>query len=94
MKSHELNSKSADTFRELVRNYIKMFGRDGRINYWMREDRAMFAHLSSHHRMGYSTLQIMFIRRQIRQLTVCQLENATDRPIVAFTSLSCVHGLR
>jgi len=36
-KSHELLNKWEDMSREFVTNFVELFGRDGRINSWLRE---------------------------------------------------------
>ena len=36
-KSHELLTKWEEMSREFVTNFVELFGRDGRINSWLRE---------------------------------------------------------
>jgi len=36
-KSHELLNKWEEMSREFVTNFVELFGRDGRINSWLRE---------------------------------------------------------
>lgn len=36
-KSHELINKWEEMSREFVTNFVELFGRDGRINSWLRE---------------------------------------------------------
>jgi len=54
-KSHELITKWEEKSREFVSNFVELFGRDGRINHWLREGRKKVARAISpppRHRMG------------------------------------------
>ena len=42
-KSHALLAKWEEKSREFVTNFVELFGRDGRINNWLREGRAKVA---------------------------------------------------
>jgi hypothetical protein len=42
-KSHELLNKWEEKSREFVSNFVELFGRDGRINHWLREGRLKVA---------------------------------------------------